>query len=450
MSALYYAADLATATGGTVSREVSVTGVSIDTRTLRQGDLFVALHSDHGDGHRFVQAAIDAGAAAALVDHVPDDIGDFPLVVVPNTQAALTALGAFARARFAGRVIAVTGSVGKTTTKEMLREILSASGKTHAAQASYNNHWGVPLTLALTPLDADFAVIEIGMNQPGEIAPLAALARPHVALITTIASAHIGNMGSLTAIADEKAAILGGLVLGGVAILPSEQAMLPRLRAGARADVTCIVVGDAGDCVMREDADGSDVRAQIGGAPLNFTINAPGRHMVHNALMALTGVAALGADVVAGAATLARFGAISGRGVQRPILGGAAVLLDESYNANTASVRAALGVLRLLPASRRIAVLGDMLELGEFSTNEHISLANDLRESADLLYACGPAMKFLFDSCPTSMRAFHTADSASLAPIVAGAVRAGDAVLVKGSFGSRMRLVVDALIARGA
>ncbi len=414
----------------------NASGISIDTRTLRSGELFVALVGEHGDGHAFVDDALARGAAGALV-HKSGADDTRPLLVVANTLDALWALGQAARARFTGRVVAVTGSVGKTTTKEMLRSILSAAGPTHAAEASYNNHWGVPLTLARLPPHAAFCVAEIGTNHPGEIGPLAALVRPHVAVVTAVAAAHIGHFGSLDAIADEKAAILEGLEEDGTAVLPGDSTLLARLQARVRA---VQYFGAAQIVAATEDADGTDVTAQVAGHSVAFRINAPGRHMVMNALAALTAAAVLGVD---GAAALAGFRPIAGRGVRRSLPSGV-TLLDESYNANGASVRAALAVLQSLP-SRRIAVLGDMLELGEHGPAEHAGLASDVAESADLLFACGPLMLQLFESMPSPLRGAHATDSAGLAPLVARAVRQGDTVLVKGSLGSGMARIVSAL-----
>jgi UDP-N-acetylmuramoyl-tripeptide--D-alanyl-D-alanine ligase len=445
MTHLFSADELTHATGGVMTAPFHATGVSIDTRTLQPGDLFVALRTATGDGHAHVAEAMKRGAAGALVhdqDAVPDGAS---LLVVGDTQDALTALGAFARTRFQGAVVAVTGSVGKTTTKEMLRTILSASGPTHAAHASYNNHWGVPLTLARMPEEASFAVIEIGMNNPGEIAPLAALAAPDAAIITSVEAAHIGHLGSLEAIADEKAAILGGILQGGTAILPADSPYYPRLLERVPEGVALCDFGTENLAAIKADADGSDVHAVIDTRHVRFRVNAPGRHMVMNALAALTAAVALGADLDRSAVALAGFTAVSGRGARRAILNGDATLLDESYNASGASVRAALAVLKLVPAQRRIAVLGDMLELGEHGRAEHESLAESVSESADLLYACGPLMKFLYDAVPADRRGAHAADSAALAPLIAQHLRAGDAVLVKGSLGSRMRVIVAAL-----
>jgi UDP-N-acetylmuramoyl-tripeptide--D-alanyl-D-alanine ligase len=453
MTVLWTAHDLLEATGGSMAVPFDASDVSIDTRTLGAGDLFVALLGENGDGHDYVANALAAGAAGAMVQRDLPDVGR--LLSVDDTLAGLHRLGGYARSRFAGRVAAVTGSVGKTTTKEMLRTILGAFGRTHAAVASYNNHWGLPLTLARIPLDAEFCVAEIGMNHPGEIAPLARLARPHVAVITAIEKAHIGFLGSIEAIADEKAAILRGLEQDSVAILPADSPQFPRLREAARS-ARIVTFGTAPSSNVRlvdiaADADGSDIVAEIDGNALRFRLSAPGMHMAMNALAALAAAIHLTGSPaemhVRVARALETFAPVTGRGARRRIgvPGGAALLLDESYNGNPASMRAALEVLKLQPAKRRVAVLGDMLELGTHSRAEHRALAIDVAASADILFACGPMMRELFAAVPEKLRAVHTEDSASLAPILARAVAPGDAILIKGSLGSRMKLAVNAL-----
>ncbi len=449
---LWTSQDLVEATAGTLSKPFDATGVSIDTRTLAPGDLFVALVGDGRDGHAFVGDALDRGAAAAMV-HADAPAGA-PVLRVDDTLAGLGRLGGFARTRFgaaSGKVVAVTGSVGKTTTKEMLRTALRAFGVTHAAVASYNNHWGVPLTLARIPAETRFCVAEIGMNHAGEIAPLSRLARPHVALITTIAAAHIGHLGSIEAIADEKASIMAGLEPGGVAVLPRDSSQFERLRAAA-GGATVMTFGANADSDARMlhnevDADGSLVRVAVRGDVLSFRLNAPGGHMAMNAVATLCAIAALGLDPAAAIPALEMFQPMAGRGARRTVAvgGGSALLLDESYNGNGASMRAALEVLRLQPAKRRIAVLGDMLELGADGPAEHAGLAADVVASADLLFTCGPLMQGLFDAVPRDRRGVHAADSRALAAIVATRVAGGDAILVKGSLGSRMKLVVDAI-----
>ncbi|HUN51300.1 MAG TPA: UDP-N-acetylmuramoyl-tripeptide--D-alanyl-D-alanine ligase [Candidatus Sulfotelmatobacter sp.] len=446
---LWSAHDLVEATGGRLSARFAATGVSIDTRTLQPGDLFIALRGETGDGHAHAAAALARGAAGVMV-HQPV-AGDGPWLAVDDTLSALARLGAYARERFTGRLIAVTGSVGKTTTKEMLRTVLAAQAPTHAAAASYNNHWGLPLTLARLPWNAAFCVAEIGMNHAGEIAPLARLARPHVAVITAIAPAHIGYLGSIEAIAAEKASICQGLEPAGTAVLPADTPLLPLLRQAAEP-ARVVTFGEARTADARllaavPDADGSDVEVNVLGQELRFRLAAPGRHMAMNALAALAGAAALGADLPAAARSLAGFAPMAGRGARRrlALAGGSVLLLDESYNANPASLRAALNVLRLQPAARRIAVLGDMLELGEAGPALHAALAPDVLDAADLVFACGKLMRGLFDALPVARRGSYAEDAAALAPLVAAALRPGDAVLVKGSLGIRMRQIVVGL-----
>ncbi len=449
MTPLWTSSDLTAATGSPPPG-FDATGVAIDSRTLAPGDLFVALVGENGDGHAHVADALAKGAAGAMVHR---DDGGPRLLRVADTLVGLHALGRFARARCAARVVAVTGSVGKTTTKEMLRTMLGAFAPTHAAVASYNNQWGVPLTLARMPPDAAFAVIEIGMNHAGEIAPLSRLAAPHVAVVTAIERTHIGPLGSIEAIAAEKASVMAGLLPGGTAVLPADSPLLPLLRA--RADNARVVLfGTRAEAEARlldcaADADGSDIAARIGGTELRFRLGAPGAHMAMNAMAALACVHALGLDVRRAAATLQKFAPVRGRGARQRIAvaGGEIVLLDESYNASAASVRAALQVLALQPATRRIAVLGDMLELGDEAEREHSGLASSVVSAADMVFTCGALMRGLHDSLPDRIRGVHAGNSAALAPIVAAALRPGDAVLVKGSLGSRMIRIVQALSA---
>jgi UDP-N-acetylmuramoyl-tripeptide--D-alanyl-D-alanine ligase len=450
MSALWSAADLVAATGGRMARGFDASGVSIDTRTLEPGDLFVALVTETGDGHDHVAAALAKGAAGALVHRRPADVpGDAPLLEVADTLEGLRGLGAFGRGRFGGRVVAVTGSVGKTTSKEMLRAILAAHGETSAALASLNNHWGVPLTLARLPPGARYAVVEIGMNHAGEIAPLARMARPHVALISAIAPAHIGFLGSIEAIADEKVSIVEGLEPGGIAVLPADAPCFGRMAARAPGAWT-FGRGRGVDARLVEamaDAEGTDVAIELRGRTLRTRLAAPGVHMAMNAAGAILAAVALGADPERAAAALTGFAPMAGRGLRRRVAlpGGSLLLLDESYNASPVAVRAALGVLALQKATRRVAVLGDMRELGEAGPALHAALAPDVARAADLVFACGPLMLGAYEAIPPAQRGAHTPDSAALAPLVAAALRDGDAVLVKGSLGTRMKPVVEAI-----
>jgi UDP-N-acetylmuramoyl-tripeptide--D-alanyl-D-alanine ligase len=454
---LWTEAELLEATGGHFVTPFDAAGVSIDTRTIQPGDLFIALAGETGDGHDHAARAMEAGAAGVMLHREPP--GNRAALIVDDTLAGLTRLGAFARARFTGRVVAVTGSVGKTTTKEMLRVALAPFGPVHAAVASYNNHWGVPLTLARTPRmtspgDPAFCVVEIGMNHAGEIAPLARLAQPHVAIVTSIEAAHIGHLGGMEAIAEEKSSILQGLDPAGVAVLPADSPWFPLLRQRA-ASHAVIGFGTAPGAIARlvtleQDANFSSLLVEVAGRELRLRLNAPGRHMAMNAVAALAAVTALGLDPAAAAHALERFAPLPGRGAHRrlSLANGPALLLDESYNANGASMRAALDVLRLQPAKRRVAILGDMLELGDAGPAEHAALAADVMRSADLVFACGPLTRHLFAALPEQIRGAHAADAAALAPVVARHVAPGDAILVKGSLGSKMKTIVEALDAQ--
>ncbi len=449
---LWTAGELVEATGGTFSVPFDADGVSIDTRTLAPGDLFVALLGDGRDGHAFVADALAKGAAGAMVHAAAS--AAVPALGVDDTVAGLARLGGFARTRFGehdGRLVAITGSVGKTTTKEMLRCALSAFDTTHAAVASYNNHWGLPLTLARIPHDAAFCIAEIGMNHAGEIAPLARLARPHVAVITSVAKAHIGHLGSIEAIADEKASIMQGLEPGGTAVLPADQPHLVRLVAAA-GDAAVLTFGTDPSADVRllhvePDQDGSLIHVSIVGYTASLRLNAPGQHMAMNAVATLAAVTALGLDPTRGIDALEAFVPLAGRGSRRQIAvgGGSALLLDESYNGNGASMCAALDVLRLQTMRRRIAVLGDMLELGDEGPAEHAGLAGPVIGAVDRLFTCGSLMRNLFDAVPESLRGAHAVNAAALAPTVAAALRRDDAILVKGSLGSGMKQVIDAI-----
>ena len=450
MSALWTSGELATATGGSfVSSGFEATGVAIDSRSIAPGEIFIAL-TDKRDGHDFVADALAKGAAGAIVSRVPDGLDTAPLLLVDDTQEALEALGRYGRGRSAARVVAVTGSVGKSTTKEMLRRALGAFGPVHAADASFNNHIGVPLTLARLPREAACCVVEIGMNHPGEIAPLAQMAAPHAAIVTAIAAAHIGLMGSIEAIANEKAGIVRGLQAGGAAILPRGP-FLARLAHRVPDGALTITFGEQDLAEARlieaeSDDSGVDVTADILRHVVRLRLAAPGRHMAMNAVASLAATASLGLDVVQAAAALDGFAPLSGRGARRQIAfgGGAITLLDESYNASGASMRAAFDVLALMPG-RHVAALGDMLELGDFAEDEHEALARPVAEAADLVFACGPHMRALFDALPAEKQGDWAADAESLAPLVTARLAPGDSVLVKGSLGSRMRVVVTAI-----
>lgn len=457
MSALWTAAEAVAATLGHAGRAFEATGVSIDTRTLRPGDLFIALKGETRDGHDFVRAAFEAKAAAALVAHDPGGLpADTALLTVAHTQRGLEDLGRASRARSNAKIVAVTGSAGKTTTKEMLRLAFGALGRTHASAASYNNQWGVPLSLAAMPRDTQFGVIEIGMNHFGEVRTLAGFVQPHVALVTAIAPAHLEFFGTCEAIADAKSEIFEGLVPGGAALVPADSPYAGRLAARAKQSGVSRVLffgekagSDARLISMSEGEAGQKIEAEILGRALAFRIGAPGAHIARNAVGALLAVAEAEGDVLNAAATLSQFAALKGRGAQFRIAvpGGFVAVIDESYNANPASMAAALSLLGSVKASgRRIAVLGDMLEMGPEGPAHHAALACDIEAArVDLVFANGPQIRALWDALPASRRGAHGATSADIAPGLMAALRAGDVVLVKGSLGSKMAVIIDAL-----
>ncbi len=462
--ALWTADEAARATGGRAQGAWRCVGVSIDSRTVRPGDLFVALKGPNFDGHDFVAAALDRGAAAAMVSGRPGGIPvDAPLLVVDDTLQGLSDLGEAARARSRARVIGITGSVGKTGVKEALRSVLGAQAETAANEGSLNNHWGLPLSLARLPRRAAFAVFEMGMNHPGEIAPLSRLARPHVAVITTVEAVHKEHFAAIEDIADAKAEIFAGIAEDGIAVLNRDNEQFARLAraAGAAGIRTVISFGrhaDAGVRVLEEEVDGagSRVRARVAGEILDYALSVPGRHWVLNSACVLASVAAVGADVRRAAGRLATFAVPKGRGQRLTVERGdrSFTLIDDSYNASPVSMAAALEVLgKTAPGAggRRIAVLGDMLELGEDAVERHVSLAETVKANRiDLVFAAGPMMAHLFQALPAALRGGHADDSAALAPLVAAAARAGDVITVKGSAGSRMGRVVDALKALAA
>jgi UDP-N-acetylmuramoyl-tripeptide--D-alanyl-D-alanine ligase len=460
MAELLWAPDaLLAATGGRIDGlPAPVTGVSIDTRTLQPGDLFVAL-ADARDGHEFVTAAFAKGAAAALVrEDWQAPAGSGALIRVPDPLKALERLGIAARVRTKAKVIGVTGSVGKTGTKEALRLCLSAQGPTHASEKSYNNHWGVPLTLARMPAGTRFAVIEMGMNHAGEIAPLTRMARPHIAVITTVGPVHIEFFASEEAIADAKAEIFEGLEPGGIAVLNRDNRHFERLKARALACGAGRIVpfGEHAEAVSRlnrteGDDTGSTVAASILGTEVTYRIGAPGSHYVQNSLAVLAAVALAGADIGAAAGRLAGIRAPVGRGERTlfAVPGGAILLIDESYNANPASVRAALDAMARTPRSshpRRIAVLGDMRELGVSAPELHRGLAGPVEAAGiDLLFTCGPHMAGLHELAGRSLPAHYSATSTELRDGLLAAVKPGDVVMIKGSLGTRMGPLVEAL-----
>ncbi|WP_298675725.1 UDP-N-acetylmuramoyl-tripeptide--D-alanyl-D-alanine ligase [uncultured Lentibacter sp.] len=461
MKPIWTAAEAAAATGGQVTSDWAATGVSIDTRTLRPGDLFVALKAAR-DGHEFVAQALEKGAVAALVSHVPEGLdGSDRLLLVSDVLKALQDLGRAARARSHAKIIGVTGSAGKTSTKEMLRVILAAQGFCHAAEASYNNHWGVPLTLARMPHEAEFAVIEIGMSNPGEIAPLARLAAPHVVMITTVAAAHLAAFESLEGIAAEKASIMEGLTAGGVAVWNADIATAPILaQTAAQLGAQGVTFGAQSEdfklCGTRLAESVTVAEAEVHGMPLVFKVRAAGQHFAMNGLGALAVCEAVGLAPALAAADLAGWEPPAGRG-KREILALDEVeddhieLIDDAFNANPASLAASLQVLAdIVPpaqgAYRKIAILGDMLELGKTERAQHRDVAGlDAVAELDVVHCVGPLMRHTWEALPDAQQGQWFETAAELAHKVRSYLRAGDIVLVKGSKGSAVSQVVTAI-----
>jgi UDP-N-acetylmuramoyl-tripeptide--D-alanyl-D-alanine ligase len=462
VTALWIAQDAAAATGGrNTGGAWLATGVSIDSRTVEAGDLFVALSGPKFDGHDFVAGALARGGAAAVVAKQPPQVApDAKLLMVTDTQAALEALGRAARARTQGRIIAITGSVGKTGTKEALKAALGRQGRAFASSGSLNNHWGVPLSLSRLPADSDYGIFELGMNHPGEIDALTRMVRPHVAVITTIEPAHLGFFSSVEAIADAKAEIFRGVERGGAAVLNRDNPHFVRLAQAAKDCGIARIIGfgehqEAAvrlmDCALHATA--SVVTASVMGEIIDYSLGLPGRHWVMNSLAVLAAVRAAGGDIGAAAAALATLAPLSGRGQRHDIAtaGGSFALIDESYNASPASMRAAFAVLGAIepgPGGRRIAVLGDMLELGSESRRLHASLAQPLVESGvDLVFTLGAEMRALDEALPPAQRGGHAETVAALAALLGRRVRAGDVVTVKGSHGSKLYELVEGLLA---
>ncbi len=458
-SPLWTSDEAVRATGGRSTAAWEATGVSIDSRTAEAGDLFIAIKGPNSDGHDFAAAAFARGASAAIVSRKPSGAEAAPLLLVPDTQAALEALGSAARARSVAKVVAITGSVGKTGTKEALRLALERQGKTSASLASLNNQWGVPLSLARMPRDAAFGVFELGMNHPGELGPLSRLVQPDVAIITTIAAVHMAHFDTVMDIAEAKAEIFAGMS-GGVAVLNRDNPFFPVLVVNAYAAGVGRIISFGAHpeaqvrlLALKPGSAGSTVAAQLEGREIHYRLGVSGRHWALNSLAVLAAVSALGADTDAAAAALADLAAPKGRGRRHhiTILDGSFELIDDSYNASPTSMRAAFEILSASepgPSGRRIAVLGDMLELGPDSPRLHAALADPLRAGRiDLVFTSGSFMAELHEALPAAMRGGHAANSDALVPILVPAIRPGDVVIVKGSFGSRMSKVIDALLA---
>lgn len=451
---LWTAAEVAAATGGTASAAFEVGGVAFDSREIGPGDLFIAMKGEAMDGHRFVDGAFAAGAAGAVVSEAVNG----PHVLVADTFEALNALGRASRARTEAKVIGVTGSAGKTGTKEALYAALDrfAPGRAHRSVKSYNNHTGVPLSLSRMPRDTRFGVLEMGMNHAGELAALTRLVRPHVAIVTTIASAHREFFVSDEAIADAKGEIFQGLEPGGTAIIPFDSPHREQLIAAARPFAARIVtfgLNEGADVraqyVTASPKGGSQVTATLPGGQLSYTISQPGAHWAANSLAVLAAVQAVGGDLAQAGLALADMAGLKGRGARTTIAvpGGEALLIDESYNANPASMAATLKVLGDTPVrGRRIVVLGAMRELGTGSADFHAALAGPIADAGvDAAILVGDEMEALAKALGGGMEMTHVRAAAEAIPIARAAIGPGDAVLVKGSNSIGLAALVEAL-----
>ncbi len=461
---IWTAAEAAKATGGRTQGEWSAQGLSIDTRSLQKGDLFIALRGEKSDGHDYVLKALAAGAAAVMIDHRPEGLpADAPVLLVKDTFTALQDLGRASRARSGAQVIGVTGSVGKTGTKELLAAAFGALGQTHASKASFNNHWGVPFTLSAMHAGCDYGIFEMGMNHSGEITPLSQMVQPGIAIITTVAPVHLGNFSSEEEIAHAKAEIFDGMAPGGTAILNIDNMWFGLLAEKAREKGLRVISfgeNEKADVRMKEcleAANGSRVTARVLDEDITFTLLIAGRHIAHNALSVLAAIKAAGGDARKAAEALSGLQPVSGRGRREYIesgeKGNPITLIDESYNASPVAMKAAFKVLALVDpgrGGRRIAILGDMYELGPQAAQMHRELSLPLEAAGvNLVYTCGPLMKNLYDALPEKTRGAHQDDNVELARIVPEVLVPGDVVLVKGSRGGgekpRMQVIVEAL-----
>ncbi len=455
---LWTASQAAAATSGTLSghQDWQAHGISIDSRSLQPGDLFIALVGEQQNGHHYVANALANGAAAAVVSTLPEGLpADAPLIQVHNTTRALEDLGRAARARFRGKVIGITGSVGKTSTKEMLAQAFTTAGLTHATQGNLNNHYGVPLTLARLPQNADFAIIEMGMNHAGEIAALTRQARPHVAIITAVAAVHLEFFPSVEAIADAKAEIFEGLEAGGHAILPADSPYFQQLhdsalRAGAAHLMQFGQAPRADSHLLAYQSNGQDsmATAVVNNHQLTFHLPQPGAHFAINACAVLAAVAACGEDVARAADALSRTRMSDGRGNLLQLEDGQRhiTLIHDAYNASPISMQAAFSAFRLRNGTRHIAVLGDMLELGEQAPHLHAALARhpDLL-TCDAVVTIGTLMQHLHRALPPTLAATHCATLQEAATYLHATLQDGDCVLLKGSHGSKLYQLPDLL-----
>jgi UDP-N-acetylmuramoyl-tripeptide--D-alanyl-D-alanine ligase len=465
MTPLWTDSTAVTATSGKAHGTWQAGRVEIDSRKVKAGDLFAAIKGDNFDGHDFVADALSRGAVAAMVSRVPEGLSGKPLLVVDDVLKGLEALGAAARKACKATVVGVTGSVGKTSTKEMLKLVLSAHGRTYATSGNYNNHIGTPLNLANLPADTEFAVFEMGMNHAGEIAHLTKMVQPHVAAITTVEAVHIEFFDSIEGIADAKSEIFDAMSGDGVAILNRDNPHYARVSKNASGkNVRGIITfgsHEKSDCRLveyRATAEGCQISASIRGKHIGYSLKAVGRHWALTSLLVLAATDAMGLNVDKTASALAAFGELDGRGriVKVPMPGGEILMIDDSYNASPAAMRAAFAKTQEVWESagrrgRKFAALGNMLELGQDSISLHTGLSPDIEGLAfDGVFTAGELMKHLSDTLPAGMRAGHVAAAMQLLPLLEKKLKTGDVLLVKGSHGSKMYELARALAEKTA
>ena len=459
-SPLWTSEEVTKATGGETSEYWQSTGISIDSRAIDPGDLFIAIVGPNNDGHQYVANAFQKGAVAAVIDQpefsLPSDIKNPKLLYVENTMTGIKNLAEFARSRTTAKIIVVTGSVGKTGSKEMLKLVLSEQGQTTATLGNLNNHWGLPLSLSRMPKNTKFGIFEMGMNHAGEITPLSKMTRPDVALITTVELAHSEFFNSIEDIADAKAEIFEGIKPSGIVVLNRDNSMFKRLYNAAIefgiSDIRTFGSHYNADCRLVDvdlGVDGSDVEIQLHGKLIKFRIGVPGRHWVQNAMGVLCSVDAVGANAEIASQKLSDMSGLKGRGRQHVLSlpGGTFLMIDESYNASPASMNAAIEVLgnaRVYGSGRKIAVLGDMLELGPQAQTIHEGLLEPLiKNEIDLVFATGQNMSILWAALPSKMQGCHAANVQKLSLLVRSVVRPGDVLMIKGSLRSRTNLIVE-------
>lgn len=458
---LWTAEDVARATGGRTGGSWSADAVVIDSRAVKPGDLFIAIKGERMDGHDFVAEALKRGAAGAVVSQPVKDALPEKLVMVEDTLRALQAMGVFNRARSSAKIIGVTGSVGKTSAKEMLRTALAPHGNIFASHGNFNNHIGTPFNLANLPADAQFAIFEMGMNHSGEISELTRMVRPDVSIITNVEAVHLEFFASVTGIADAKSEIFEGMGTSGAAVLNRDNDQFERCRDSAKlAGITRILSfgvhaeADFRLLSYRASLSGSEIEALLAGEKIRYRLGTIGKHWANASLGILAVVSALGLDMRVSADALSACRELPGRGRLIPIRvgNGEATLIDDSYNASPAAMRAAFRKLHELREAgaakgRVIAALGDMRELGETSAELHADLASDLKAAqVDLVFTAGEMMKYLHDKLPEPIRAAHTASADALIPLLLCALKVDDLILVKGSHGSHMYEVAEALM----